>query len=73
MHTKPSPTGRRPVPEAYPVVAWAYGHDIAIDDAAKQYSVRFDASRYGVAPGTTLHVSVYFGDKLAGQALVVTE
>lgn len=60
-------------PEAYPVVAWVYGHDIAIDDAAKQYSVRFDASRYGVAAGTTLHVSVYFGDRLAGQALVVTE
>ncbi|MDB4897805.1 MAG: hypothetical protein JWN15_4067 [Firmicutes bacterium] len=60
-------------PDAYPVVAWVYGHDIAIDDGARQYSVRFDPSRYGLAAGTTLHISVYFGERLAGQALVVTE
>ncbi|MDB4896791.1 MAG: hypothetical protein JWN15_3053, partial [Firmicutes bacterium] len=53
-----------------PVTSWVYGRDITIDDAAGEYRVDFIPELYGLAPGTTLTVTVYIGDQMVGQALL---
>lgn len=55
---------------AYPIAAYTYGGDIAIDDAAGEYSQSFIPSWYGVGAGTHLTVEVYLNDMLAGTAEV---
>lgn len=53
-----------------PIVSWVYGHDITIDDAAREYRVDFTPGRYGLTAGTTLPVTVYMSGQFAGQASV---
>lgn len=50
---------------AYPLTAWVYGSDIAIDDAAKRYSQDFESAMYALSPGTVLDIYVYLNYNLA--------
>lgn len=57
-----------PANPTYPVTAWVYGWDIAIDDVAEEYQQDFDSSWYWLSPGTDLQVLVFFGDQFVGEA-----